>query len=125
MPVVVADLQGGAGLVDGATDPGEAEDLEVEVEVPGPDPDLAEQPLAGRSSWWTPLWSGDDDPARELGGPRSRGMILEIDQLGRVAAAVERPPDEADQVVLDQRLRSWRTPRARASPGPSRSGPRR
>ena len=68
-----------------------------------------------------PLVERDDHAlARARPGPRSSGMILRDDQLGRVAAAVERPPDEADQVVLDQRPRTWRTPRARASPGPSR-----
>src|SRR4051794_21079827 len=40
-----ADLQPGAGLVDGPADAAQAEDFQVQVEVAGAEPDLAMQPF--------------------------------------------------------------------------------
>ena len=114
-PFVVADLVRMPGLVDGAAHVLQAEDLEIEVEVAGWTRTAG---AGGRlSSCVYALAERHDDPARQLGRPSLERDDPADDQLGRVATAVERPLDEADQVVLDQVAPTWRTPRARASPG--------
>ena len=100
-PVVVADAQRRAGLVDGPADLLQAHDLEIEVEVPGPDSDEPEQALEVLV-WCTPLCSRTTTPRVSSAAALLERDDLADDQLGRVAAAVERSLDEADQVVLDQ-----------------------
>ena len=88
------------GLVDGPADVFDADDFEEKIEMAG-----AIRTNRSRRSrcsvWMSPFVQPHDDAAR------ARRALLERhdpadDQLGRLATAVERSLDEADQVVLDQ-----------------------
>ena len=66
------------------------------------DPDQAEQALEVGRPGGPPCGAVTTTPRDSSAGAALERDDLGDDQLGGVAAAVERPLDEADQVVLDE-----------------------